>query len=67
MDGVTEMIISEVQKVPILWKETLKNYKNTTVTDKLWQDVGVSVGLSGKLFINILNMVHTNQVHILIK
>lgn len=40
-----ELQISEVSKIEILWNPRLKNYKNTTITNKKWADVAFNLGL----------------------
>lgn len=43
-----EALILEVHKRPLLWKEKMKNYKNKSFTDPLWQEVGAATKMSGK-------------------
>lgn len=42
-----ETLIAEVLNRPLLWLETSKDYKNTAVTDKLWDEVGVKTEIPG--------------------
>ena len=42
-----EILISQVQSKPILWQDTHKSFKNKSVTDKLWLEVGIACGVEG--------------------
>jgi len=44
-----EILISEVQLRPVLWDDRNKNYKNTEMTKKIWNQVGAACGVTGKL------------------
>jgi len=43
-----EILISEVQLRPPLWNDRHPEYKKTEKTNKMWEEVGKSVGFPGK-------------------
>ena len=49
MDFV-ELLISEVQKRPILWNKWAENYKNRLLADREWEKVAVALRKDSKLF-----------------
>lgn len=49
-----ECLITEVQCRPILWQDNHKDYKNKSITDLVWEDVGKQCNCSGKMFILFL-------------
>lgn len=50
-----EILISEVQSRPILWQDTNKHFKNKSVTDKLWAEVGLACGVEGKAKFEVIH------------
>lgn len=44
-----EILISEVQLRPVLWDDRQKNYKNSEMTKKIWNQIGAACGVTGKL------------------
>ncbi|XP_033316623.1 uncharacterized protein LOC117242680 [Bombus vosnesenskii] len=42
-----ECLITEVQCRPILWQDNHKDYKNKSITDLVWEDVGKQCNCSG--------------------
>lgn len=43
-----EVLISEVQSRECLWNDQHNNFKNSTLTRKLWNEVGASLDIPGK-------------------
>jgi hypothetical protein len=39
MSSMTEVIISEVFKIPVLWDHTIKDYHNRDFVDKEWRNL----------------------------
>lgn len=46
-DGEYEILISEVQSRACLWNDQHNDFKNTSITKKMWNDIGAAVNIPG--------------------
>lgn len=56
-DVQVELLISEVQSRECLWNDHNDNFKNSTLTRKLWNEVGASLDIPGKAVYCKLNLI----------
>ena len=49
MHTFAQLLISEVQKRPVLWNRWDENYKNRVLVDKEWENVAVVLKKDSKL------------------
>jgi len=54
MDSQVEILISEVQKKPILYNMKDKNHRNRLLVDKAWEIVASKVEMPSKLLYYII-------------
>jgi len=50
MSSITEALISEVFKRPVLWEYKIKNYHNRDVVDKEWRNLSQTLNIRSKYY-----------------
>jgi hypothetical protein len=50
MSSITEALISEVFKRPVLWDHKIKNYHNRDVADKEWRNLSQTLHISSNYY-----------------
>jgi hypothetical protein len=50
MSSMTEALISEVYKRPVLWDHKIKNYHNRGFVDKEWRNLSQTINISSKYY-----------------
>ena len=50
MSSITEALISEVFKRPVLWGHRIKNYHNRDFVDKEWRNLSQTLNISSKYY-----------------
>lgn len=51
-----------VEKYPIIYDYTKSGYSNRNVQDKIWQEIAIKVGATGKIFILFIHYVCSETV-----
>jgi len=58
---MTEALISEVYKRPVLWDHKIKNYHNRGFVDKEWRSLSQTINISSKYYyIGLVFNLYTN-------